>query len=362
MSGELYTSTEVPVTYQAENVQFLPDHTKVFAGSTTGFSIIDFPAISTEHAFDDPQTEAGVGEGVGWTGTDILSQPFSAGEVWRWNYTGHGVFEANVYAGDIRGVNTMFDVNGDVHWWNDKLFAYDQFSIDGTIYDSNALTGAYFYPVQLFGSQDGKLWMFGQRADTTTAVFYNVTDNSYFLVTGLPAGDAGGALHYTDGTHDQFVFSWDGGLYAVDKTSHSIVASNTSLLLDYASTRLVFKSVSYIATNMWVGFEQVSLVDLTVLQTYDPADWGYAQSLTLYDTVQNALVIGIGGYTLVWLFLGLLPEIAAGECTGLNEGGGPLGPILRCDDGIFQVTAVTDGTMTLELISPPRRYIHETSE
>lgn len=307
MPGTLHTSTIVPVTYQTSNVQFLPDHSKVFAASYSGFSIVDFPVVVTTHTFNAPGVSTHSGEGVGWTGTDILAEWQGANRVYRWTYAGVGTFEADVYAGDVRGVNTMFDSNGAVHWWNDKLYAYYQFSLDGTIIDSNAKTGAYFYPVQVFGSQDGKLWVFGQRSDRTTAVFYNHTDNTYFLVSGLPAGDAGGALHYVDGDHDQFVFGWAGHLYAVNTTSHAIVASNTSIILPYAIGRVVFKNVAYGAADMWVGFEQISLADLSQLQALDSNDWGYSPGITLYDPVENALVLGIGSsFNLIWLFLGAI--------------------------------------------------------
>lgn len=207
------------------------------------------------------------------------------------------------------GVRVLADSAGNEHWIAlSSTYLETEFAVDGTEYDFTTWFPSS-WPSWAFSDSEGSIWIAGSQngALSTTVHFLRLitgadaTGPSTLTVTGLnslgvlgPSGHEVIALHYKDATLDQFVFTFNDHVYAVDRLTGAVLQDNASLVIDPYNADNQFAAVAPGASSMWFGtlnVKEVSLADLSVIRTVNMNNWTTeAADGVIYDAVNHALI------------------------------------------------------------------------
>jgi len=289
--------------YQAANFQFSHDFSIIATGETAGFTLIDTAARQAfgAAAFDPVLTYGAFA--LREDGTLLGLSDSLGNNLYRYELSGTGTFYHDIASSTA--VWTVTDTGGVEHWLTKNLFDGADFFFDGNPIDTGAMGGTSFNASGLFADAEGGVWVVGgENPGADTAHFLRLSGPvggvGYLAVNGLPTGDASaGAVHFRNDVVDQFVFEWNGDLYAADRTTGAVLASNTAI-----GEVPHFGSLRPGRATAWCGLEEVSLSDLTVVRTEVPGTWGLSSvGATIYDPINHALITRPSGFVVRWLSL-----------------------------------------------------------
>lgn len=173
-----------------------------------------------------------------------------------------------------------------------------------------------FHNGHLFRDTDGDVWLVARNAPSgpTTVKFRRLTGGTFDLVVPLAGGAAVYAFHYSDADNDHFVLAFNNTLYRIGRFTGDILGSRAP---DYADGLWLqaFKAISPGSGRFFIGFEEISSVDLSQIEARDKRDWvggSEDNSRTIYDPINHALIDGWNTGTIRWHFL---DRISAGDVT-----------------------------------------------
>lgn len=166
----------------------------------------------------------------------------------------------------------------------------------------------------LFTDTDGDVWLVGKNVinTATIAIFRRMTGIYKEVTATLPSSNTHPlAFHYSDDTHDHFILAWGGVLYLIDRETGTILDSRTPN--NPANIWLPsFNAIAPGAPTFWIGFEEISSIDLSSVRQLDRRDWvggSDPNSSVIYDPVNHALIDGFNtGNPKVWYYLDRIGE------------------------------------------------------
>src|SRR3990167_7786082 len=303
----------------------------MFCGNYTEYSIIDIAARAeiftgpfSPTLIDNSQAVGFLLDGsvIGTRSGNNLQYPIGGAGTEIVNYGSIGLDSQTSLMG-------CYDSNDNFHYITSPLFAGSASCFNGAVFDPELASGDdTWVATWLIPDNDGGVWATG--CSGSTAHFYRVSGAGdgpdYITCTGLPSGGSSGGgnlwgCHYMDSDVDHFVFPWNDVLYAVPRqTGGAASFTNSSLAFSGGDAKETFRNVVFGATSVWIGFEEISLADLTRIRLLDPDDWGLGpswNSYVVYDSINHAL-ISTQNPTLTWNFLDRIasPGVTLGEICG----------------------------------------------
>lgn len=152
-----------------------------------------------------------------------------------------------------------------------------------------------------FVDAQGDLWVVGAKQAVglavTTCYFLRVSFDiapgysSLVTVTGLPSRTLPTRIYAVE-YDGKFILAWeDEGLYQIDPSDGSILASNTAVTPDPWDAEKQFENHIPGASKIWLEATEVSLADLSVVRTVDLTDWGgHIPDGAIYDPLNHAII------------------------------------------------------------------------
>lgn len=215
-------------------------------------------------------------------------------------FSADGVLQSSTALGsDQDGVVTLSDGNDREHWLTLPYSFLRKFFVDGAEIDPDD-TGALFTVGGYCRDAYGDIWAIGRLigpfVDATEMFLYRVVDTGARPGIGalhsiaMPGGGTSanvGVAHSEAGAH--FVCQWNGTLYAIDDETFAIKDS-ASVTFDTYNAAKQWQNCPPGTESIWFDTTEVSLTDLSVIQTIDPADWKAEDADgILYSAVLDAL-------------------------------------------------------------------------
>ncbi len=207
---------------------------------------------------------------------------------------------------------TLQDGHGNEHWGGTghEGAGWDQFVFDGTVITASDLTGGLDWrATHFFRDAWGDIWVCGINAGGSADVvqFYRIvslgeseiTLNHYAVTMPFTTGvfSVISAAHYSDDTHNQFVFYFASAIFIFDIATATLGASLASAASEEPIQR-TFANLAADATSFWfniglgANLKEVSLADLTVIRSLNKSLWGFSGASLqqmLYEPVGHAI-------------------------------------------------------------------------
>lgn len=215
-------------------------------------------------------------------------------------FSADGVLQSSLsLSSDQEGVVTLSDGNNTEHWLTLPYSFLRKFFLDGAEVDPDD-TGEFFTVAGYCRDAYGDIWaiarLIGPFVDATEMFLYRVVDtgarpgigglHSIAMPGGGPEADVGIA-HSGAGAH--FVCQWNGTLYAIDDETFTIKDS-AAFSPDTWNVAKQWQNCPPGAESIWFNATEISLTDLSVIQTVDLNDWKAEDADgILYSAVLDAL-------------------------------------------------------------------------
>lgn len=304
-------SPQPPGMYHLTGFTYSPDFSRFVAG-TSDYEVWDVAARAKMTSGTFPDSTFGVG--ISNTGTCYGIGRVADGTYGLWSVAlDHAVFgtaypiaipQDKVYVKqDGNGVEHLLTTPWSFYttWYSETIGGVGGVAPHETFDE----TGYYWQPKMFLTDSYGDIWAVG----STPNVIADIPDYIYFQrvvdtgvrpgtpsFTRIAAPDPGSnygsqvqAVHY----NGHFIVGWaNSALYKIDDETFDIVDT-------YAYGPDVYNGVAQFAnvkpgsSSIWLGFNEFSLDDLSLIRTVNPFDWKVEDGGgVIYDPINNALICG----------------------------------------------------------------------